>query len=109
MITAKTFPKANRVTANMPEHLKDPANYQKIMKALLETLSCGKGHSDPLKMMECAKCTENMRTRKELMDRLGFKSPAQFMAWRKIMETMISRQEGTLKKAPLKKYNDPTG
>jgi len=64
---------------------------------LLETLTCGKLHSDVVKMGECPKCTENMLVRRKLLKELGFTSMAQYFAWRQIHETM--------KRTPLPKYN----
>jgi len=70
----------------LPDYVKDPKNYMKIQKALLETLSCGKAHGDPHQMMVCAKCTENLRERNKLMQKFGFTSTAVYMAWRKAQE-----------------------
>lgn len=82
---AVPFRKVNPLDG-LPEFLKDPKNYKKVQKALLDTLSCGKLHSDPLQSMNCKKCTENMVKRRELMKKFGFKSAAQYMAWRKTHE-----------------------
>lgn len=70
----------------LPEYLKDPKNYEKIQRSLLETLSCGKIHSDPSQSLTCSKCTENMMERRRLMEKFGFKDAAQYMAWRKTHE-----------------------
>ncbi len=82
----------------LPEFLKDPKNYMPVQKALLNTLSCGKLHSDPLKASECAKCSENMLERRMLMKKFGFKGPEQYMAWRKT-------HEGIKESMPLDMYN----
>ena len=70
--------------AGLPAFVKEPKNYMKIEKALLETLSCGKSHSDPVEMMKCSTCTENMKKRRRLMKEFGFKSVEQYFAWRKV-------------------------
>lgn len=90
-VPAGEIPKENLQTptpyvdplANLPEYVKHPKNYERIEKALLETLSCGKVHSDPLQMVDCMKCAENMRTRRELMKRFGFEDVKMYMSWRK--------------------------
>ena len=86
------------LTDHLPDYVKDPKNYMKIEKALLETLSCGKLHSDPLQMTECLTCTENMKLRRELMKKFGFYTPAIYQAWRKIHQEIKKR-------VPLDKYN----
>lgn len=77
--------KAN-IFDGLPEFLKHPKNYKPIEKALLETLNCPKSHSDPLEMTQCKRCTENMLKRRQLMTKLGFKSPAQYMKWKETHE-----------------------
>lgn len=98
----------NPLLDGLPEFLKEPKNYMKVQKALLDTLSCGKLHSDPLKMMECSKCTENMITRKKLMEKFGFGKEddvltlKRYMEWKKIHEEIKRRM-------PLDKYNHMVG
>lgn len=88
--------------AGLPEYLKDPKNYIKVQKALLETMSCSKSHSDPSEMFHCKQCTENMIKRRELMKKFGFKSPAQYLDWKKTHEEIKKRM-------PLDKYNHMVG
>lgn len=68
---------------SLPNFTKDPKNFMKIERALLETLTCGKSHADPSEMALCKKCTENMLERRKLMGRFGFRSIEQYMAWKK--------------------------
>lgn len=86
------------ILASLPEYVKHPKNYLKIQKALLETLTCGKLHSDPIKATECSVCTANMMERRKLMEKFGFKTPAMYMEWRK-------RHEEIKKRVPLEMYN----
>lgn len=90
---ASQFPKFNKanILDGLPDYVKDPANYMTIQKALLNTLSCGKSHSDPVKMAECKKCTENMLVRRQLLKRFGFKNSAQYMRWRRTHESIKTR------------------
>jgi hypothetical protein len=99
----KTFPKPtpNPRLAGLPAYLKDPKIYDKIQRALLETLSCAKTHSEPSRMFNCATCQTNASERRFLMKKFGFKSVEQYMEWRKVMETILRPP----KKAPLDKYN----
>lgn len=82
----------------LPDWVKHPKNYEKIQRALLETLTCGKLHSDPAQSLHCAKCTQNMVERRKLMQKFGFKNAAQYMAWRKTHEEIKN-------KVPLEMYN----
>ena len=90
--------KVKNILDGLPKCLRDPKCFQPIQKALINTLSCGKLHSDPVKMSECSKCTDNMILRKELMKKFGFKNVKQYMAWRKIHEDIKRRM-------PLDMYN----
>lgn len=73
---------------NLPEYTKDPKNFKKIQRALLETLACGRIHSEPSEVFHCKKCNENVMERRKLMAKFGFKDAAQYMAWRKVHETI---------------------
>ena len=101
-IKPNTFPKAKpSILASLPTYLKDPKNYKKIQRALLETIrGCKKDHSDPFEMSRCNKCTSNMLERHALMGKFGFQSMAQYMSWKKIMDIMVSG-----KRDKLRKYN----
>lgn len=68
----------------LPDYVKDPKNFMKIERALLETLACGKSHADPVEMSSCQKCTQNMLERRKLMHSFGFTTPAIYMAWKKV-------------------------
>ncbi len=84
---------------DLPDYVKDHANYMKIEKALLDTLTgCRKSHSEVVEMSKCKKCTENMLVRRALMKTFGFKTPAVYMAWKKVHHKIT-------KLMPLRKYN----
>lgn len=83
---------------NLPDWVKHPKNFEKIQRALLETLTCGKIHSDPAQQLHCSKCSENMLERRKLMKQFGFKDASMYMEWRK-------RHEDIKKMMPLDKYN----
>ena len=78
--------KPHPLMESLPDHLKDPTNYNKIRKAIFDTVATSCGHSDIISMSKCVKCTENMRNRRLLLKKLGFKSPTQYVAWQKIHE-----------------------
>lgn len=99
-ITKDTFeaPAPHPLVADLPPHLKDPKNYKKVMSALYEAGASKCDHSEVLEWSQCSKCQLKQHERAEMMRKLGFTSGAQFLAWRKIHETIISR-------VSLEKYN----
>lgn len=83
---------------HLPEFTKDPKNYMTIERALLDTLSCKKTHSDPIAMMDCKTCQNNTLERRALMKKFGFRSPAEYMKWKEM-------QNEIKKRMPLDMYN----
>ena len=96
----KIFPKyaPNPLVASLPDFVKNPANFQKIQRALLDTFG-GHSHSEIAQFAACKKCSEGMMERRMLLKKLGFKNAAQYMEWRKIHENIITR-------VPLRKYDE---
>lgn len=92
-VTKETFPtyKPNPLLAGLPEYLKDPDNYPKVRKALLETLATTHSHSDILEWGSCVPCQRKLRDHAEMVRKFGFKSPAQYMEWQKVHETIKKR------------------
>lgn len=84
MINLKS--KINPLLDSLPEFLKDPANFEKIQKSILMTFISTCGHSEIMDWAKCDKCTKKMLERRKLLKKLGFKNPAQYMAWRKTHE-----------------------
>lgn len=92
-ITPKTFPKPqlHPLLAILPPLLKDPANYQKIRKAILETFISTCDHSEIGEWAKCRKCQNKMDERRLLLRRLGFKNPKQYMLWQRTHEEVSRR------------------
>lgn len=78
--------KPNALVANLPEYLKDPANYEKIRRQIYETIVSNCGHADLGEMAVCKICSDKMLERRRLLKKLGFKNPAQYFAWQKTHE-----------------------
>lgn len=78
------------LTASLPGYLKDPANFMRIQKMIYETIATTCLHSEIGEMALCKICTENMLKRRKLLKKLGFKNPAQYFAWKRVHEEMIS-------------------
>ena|SRR3990167_6973764 len=87
--TAKMVP--NPLIASLPNYLKDPANFYKIQKALLEAGSTPHSHGSVGEWGKCLRCQRAQWNRKEMMIKLGFKSGAQYMAW-KLVHSEIKKR-----------------
>lgn len=87
--------------ASLPTHLKDPANYEKIQKFIIETLASKHSHSDIMEWAGCGSCQRRFAERGNAIKKLGFKSPAQYALWKRVHE-MIR----TTKRDKLKKYDE---
>lgn len=90
----------NPILQGMPEHLKDPANYEKIRKAILNAGATPHSHSEVLQWSGCKTCQRKQWDRKEMMKKLGFKNGQQYLLWCRIHEQIKER-------VPLLKYNSP--
>jgi len=86
------FPKytPNPLTKDLPDYLKDPANYQKIQVELLNTLAISHSHSEMIDWSNCIKCQIKVREHADMMRKLGFKNGSQYLSWKKTMEYIIN-------------------
>lgn len=98
-ITEDTFPKYKPAAHDFPPHLKDPANYNKIQLALLDTLASKHSHGDMAEWAACASCQKKMHEHAETMRKLGFETPQHYMAWKRIHAEIKKR-------IPYAKYDD---
>ena len=78
--------RVNPLVANLPKHLKNPANFEDIQRRIYKTLETKCSHSDLLEFSKCSSCTSMMLKRRKLMRELGFKNAGQYLEWRKIHE-----------------------
>src|SRR3990167_5515916 len=102
-IKPKTIPNlprnlSNPIFAGLPAYLKDPANYEKVQKTVLNALSSGHSHGEVIEWATCIQCQRRFRERGQVLKKLGFRNPAQYMAWKKVHDTIKHRD-------PLPKYN----
>ena len=96
------FPKVktHSIIENMPAYLKDPANYDKIQKAIIEAGRTPHSHSEVQDWAKCRKCQRALLNRSETMKKLGFKTGTHYMIWCKIHEQMK-----VILRDPLPKFN----
>ena len=96
---AQKLPKfiPNSFSIGMAPHLKDPANYKKIQKALLNTLAGQHSHSEMAHWAVCKTCQSKTRDLKEMMKGLGFRSYGQYLFWKKTMEMVINPRRNPIR------------
>lgn len=100
-ITKDTFPvapKTHPVLAGLPQYLKNPENYDKVRKTIIETLAGSCSHGEIIEWAGCAKCQRRFAEKGALIKKLGFKSMAQYLTWQKIHEEIRNMQRMSLKK-----------
>lgn len=91
--------KVHPLVASMPAHLKDPANYEKIQRVIVENLAgAGHSHGEVVEWAGCAACQKRFAERGNVMKALGFRNPAQYLVWKQIHDQIRAR-------IPLPKYN----
>jgi hypothetical protein len=86
-IKSKTHP----LIAGLPEHLKDPRNYEKVQRAVLEAFAGKHSHGEITEWAGCADCQKRFAERRHVLKSFGFKNAAQYMAWRAIHEAIKER------------------
>lgn len=96
---AKLLPRSvpNPFTAGLPDYLKDPDNYDKVRKAILDAGATRHSHGDPMVWAACKTCQKAAWSRKETMKKLGFQNAQQYLAWQKIMTMMTSTKRDPLR------------
>lgn len=107
-VKPETFPsqtKKNPIFEGLPEYLKDPANYKKIKKQLLNELSSTHSHGEMVEWAACPSCQRKFTERGVVIRKLGFTSSAQYMAWDKVMKTIVDAEK--LGRIIYPKYNKP--
>lgn len=92
-INPQTFKKAqpHPLLASLPSYLKDYGNFEKVMKAILDAGATKHSHAEVVDWAGCKHCQGKQADRLRMMRALGFQNAAQFMAWRKVMETITKR------------------
>lgn len=90
------------LTTFLPAYLKDPANYDRVNKLIIETLASKHSHGEVIEWAKCAACQKRFAERSVVLKKLGFKSVRQYMAWQKQHQYI----KGLLKKDSLPKYDE---
>ena len=96
----KELPKVS-VFQGLPKYLKEPKNYEKIMKLLYDAGNSKCSHSDMAEYAVCKKCQPARMNRVMAMRKLGFRDGQQYLSWRKVHENLR-----TYHREELEKYND---
>lgn len=89
--------KPNPLFKGMPERLKDPKNYKKVEKELAKLLETKHDHKQPSAWMKCEECQTQFEAKRKKRKQLGFKSAAQYLEWKKIMNIIINEKSFQIK------------
>ena len=84
-------PKVDPVLASFPSNLKDPANFLKVKKAILDAGATRHSHAEVVNWAGGISCQRKQWDRKEMMKRLGFRSGQHYLIWCKIHEEIKRR------------------
>ena len=87
----------NPKLAGLSDYVKNPANFDKIQRILLDTLAGQHTHSEMVTWATCKTCQEKVAIHGALMRKLGFKSPAIYYSWKKIMEMILDKDKRRVK------------
>lgn len=87
----------NPLLAELPDYLKDPANFKKIQRALLDTLATSHSHSEVIDFTKCFHCQVKVQDLAEMKNKLGFRSAAQYLEWKKTHELIITKRRVPLR------------
>lgn len=84
-------PNLHPLVASLPPYLKDPKNYEKVQKVILNSFSSKHSHGEVVEWASCVTCQKKFSNRSFVLKKLGFVNPAQYMAWKKIHEVIKDR------------------
>ena len=84
----------NPLFKGMLQHLKDPANFEKIYKAIYEAGVSKCSHSEVSEYAHCFKCAIKAKDRSETMKKLGFTSGKQYLMWLKVHQRIRDLTKG---------------
>lgn len=74
------------LVVSLPKHLKDPTNYEKINRFIIESLASKHSHGDMMAWAACVSCQRRFAERGGVLKKLGFKNPGQYMLWKRVHE-----------------------
>ena len=79
--------------ADLPEQLKDPANYENVANKILKAGEAGHEHKHIIVWKRCKNCQQKFLERRAMVKKVGFSSYEQFLKWRRVMDIMINKRE----------------
>lgn len=83
--------KLHPLLASLPEWLKDPQNCDRVQRVILESLASKHSHGEIVEWASCVQCQKRFAERGFVLKKLGFSSPQQYMAWKKVHEQIKKR------------------
>lgn len=89
--------KPNPIFKGMSEYLKDPANFEKVEKKLIEILKSDHTHKTASSYVKCKECNLKRIERQNKMKQEGFKNIKQYLEWKKIHTIIRDKKNFQLK------------
>ena len=87
------FPKytPNPLLKDLPDYVKDSANFDKIQTQLYASLQSPHSHAEVIDWHKCFDCMQRVADHKNMMIKFGFKTPAMYLEWKKVMSVIKRR------------------
>lgn len=70
---------------DLPETLKNPRCYKRVLKKILQAGESDHKHADPSRWLTCQVCQDAFNHKRNVLKEVGFSSYNQFLRWRKVM------------------------
>ncbi len=77
--------KPNPIFKGLIPRLKDPKNFVKIEKELVDILKSDHKHKTVKTYVACVECQNKLQLKQQRMKTMGFTSYGQYIEWRKVM------------------------
>ena len=77
--------KVNPLLDGLPDKVKDPKNFEKIVDSIASTMASDHKHRTIKAFLACKRCQAKVEKRKAKMKEWGFRDYVQYQEWRKVM------------------------
>ena len=96
--------KTSKLLKELPKHLKNPRDYWKIKRFLLDVLGGKHSHSEMKQWASCKQCMDKANDLVMARKKLGFKTPAHYYAWDKVMSFIYNPKKMPIESLVKNKY-----
>lgn len=85
--------KVNPIFKGLSDDLKDPKKFKSIEKKIADVMVSDHKHRTIKAFINCKRCQDKLKKKRELLDKLGFKNQEQYQMWRKVMGIISNKEE----------------